>query len=613
MNFSDRTSMNLSIRISCLPAAAFFLTIPLPGKVLASAPAATPASAASPKSPSKKTPQKKEKRPRLVLLITIDQMRADTLERYTPALKKTSGGKSEGLLSLKENGTLFTLGYTAGTPTVTAAGHASLCTGANPAKHGVVGNEVFDSKTQRGVHSTADDTVSDLLTPGLLPDDPLSRVKESSSSARRLKTPTLADALFEWSGGASKTVAISLKDRGSVYCGGKNAAGVYWYDYKSGSMMSSTAFTSALPQWVNTFNAQRRTQFQTSWEPLLPTDQMKELLPSDEKRKAFAVRSALSQWFGQGFPYAFKNEDGKTLVARQRFQYTPAASNGLVDFALEAVGQERLGCASRKANTPCQSPEFPDLLTISFSTPDLVGHAFGPESPELMDIYLNLNRSVERLKNKLHKRLGEQNILFVYSSDHGVQPMPEVIQSRGAVAGRMVSKDIKASLEKVLADKWGEGPWIADLVTGEIHFSKETFVKNKKSSAEALALLKDTLKSFKGVRGLLTREDIMQATSAEIEHYKRGHDPERSGEAVILLEKGWLLDSRNAASHATAFDDDTRIPIVFSGWNVRPGFEIKDTARADDVAPTILELVGAKVTTQMTGRSFAPRLRRTAR
>jgi arylsulfatase A-like enzyme len=553
--------------------------------------------------------KKSSQRPRLVVLMTIDQMRADTLERYTAALQKIAAGKSEGLLALKENGTWFSLGYTAGAPTVTAAGHASLCTGANPAKHGIVGNEIFDPQSQRGVASTADNTASDLLTPGLLPEDPLSRVKEQSSSARRLQTPTLADALREWSGGVSKTIALSLKDRGAVYCGGKNAAGVYWYDYKSGSMVSSTAFTSALPEWVNSFNSQRRSQFPSSWTPVLAVEDMQKLLPNEEKRKAFAVRSALSQWFGSGFPYTFKNESGSTLEVRQRFQYTPAASNSLVDFALEAVRQERLGCASRKAKSPCQAPEFPDLLTISFSTPDLVGHAFGPESPELMDIYLNLNRSIERLRKELHSALGEQNILFVFSSDHGVQPMPEVSQARGATAGRMVSKDIKANLEKVLREKWGEGPWIADLVTAEIHFRQETFTKNKKTTAEALSLLQDYFKSIKGVRGLLTRADIVNAATPEAEHYKRGHNPERSGEAVILLEKGWLLDSRNAATHGTAFDDDTRIPVVFSGWSVRPRFEIKDKARADDVAPTILELVGAKVTPSMTGKSFADRLR----
>jgi arylsulfatase A-like enzyme len=553
------------------------------------------------------------KRPRLVLLVTIDQMRADTLEHYTAALKKTANNKTEGLLALKEQGTWFSLGYTAGAPTVTAPGHASLCTGVNPAKHGIVGNDIFDPQSQRGVASTSDDTVSNVLTPGLLPDDPLSRVKEQSSSPRRLKTPTLADTLHEWSKGKSKTIALSLKDRGAVYCGGKKAAGVYWYDYKSGSMGSSTAFTSSLPKWVNDFNTQRRSQFPTRWAPILSVEEMQNLLPNEEKRKAFLVRSPISQWFGTGFPYEFKNENGNTLVARQRFQYTPEASNSLVDLALEAVKQERLGCSSRKPNTPCHTPEFPDLLTISFSSTDLVGHAFGPDSPELMDIYLNLNRSVERLKNELHKTLGEKSILFVYSSDHGVQPMPEVSQSRGTLAGRMVSKDTKADLEKALREKWGEGPWIADLVTGEIHFRQETFEKNKKSTSEALILLKDYLKKVKGVRGLLTRSEILAAANPEAEHYKRGHDPKRSGEAVILLEKGWQLDSRNAATHATAFDDDTRIPIVFSGWNVRAGFEIKDDARADDVAPTILELVGAKKAPFMTGRSFAERIRDKAR
>jgi predicted AlkP superfamily pyrophosphatase or phosphodiesterase len=532
-------------------------------------------------------------------------MRADTLTRFDSALRKIARGKAVGLLGLRERGSHFSLAYTAGAPSVTAAGHASLCSGFSPSKHGIVGNEIFDPQTGQSIRATEDNSVRTLMTRGLLPGDPLSQVKVESSSAHRMKTNNLADVLYSWSGKTTKSVSMSIKDRGSVFCGGRNPAGVYWYDYKSGSMVSSTAFTDTLPEWVNNFNTKKRPAFNAPWKTLIPLEEMRQALPDERAKKAFVVRTPLSQWFGEGFPYEVKVQENQGIDARQRFQYTPAASEHLVDFALEAVMHERLGCASRQTGTPCRAPEKPDLLTISFSTTDLVGHAFGPESPELMDIYLNLNGAVERLRNELEKNLGAEKVLFVFSSDHGVQSLPEVIIGQGNSAGRLVSKELRVILEKTIQTEWGDGPWIAGLVTSEIHFRKDTFSNKQKSINDAVTLLRKRLKSYDGIRDILSRDDIFAGTTLEIEHYKRGHDPERSGDAVVLLHQGWLMDNRNAANHGTAHDDDTRIPVVFSGWNVRSGATITRTTRADDVVPTILGLIGAPKTEEMTGRSFA--------
>ncbi|NBX18734.1 MAG: hypothetical protein EBR09_15380 [Proteobacteria bacterium] len=577
-------------------------------KISADAPRSSSAKSGAKAGKTKAGQDRSNSNPRLIVLLIVDQMRADTLQRYEPALRQISAGQSVGLLGLRDRGANFTLASTAGAPTVTAAGHASLCTGASPSKHGIVGNEIFDPVEQQVVASTADKSAGTLVTQGLLPDDPLSRIQSEGSSARRMITPNLADALFEWSGGKSKTVSVSIKDRGAAYCGGKNAAGVYWYDYKSGSMVSSTSFTRALPDWVNSFNKNRQPDFSKEWKSLLPPEDMRRLLADEKSKKTFLVRTPLSQWFGNGFPYVPEGKSSKGIAGRQHFQFTPAASNHLADFAVEAVRQERLGCASRKSGTPCTAPEKPDLLTISFSSTDLVGHTFGPESPELMDIYLNLNATVERLKVELEKSLGNAELLYVFSSDHGVQSLPEVLLDQGQSAGRLVSKDMRTSAENILQAAWGEGPWISAIVTNEIHLRRDTLSKKQKSVNDAVALLKIGLKSHEGIRGFLSRDEIVSGQTPETEHYRRGLHTERSGDAVILLNKGWLVDKRNAANHGTAFDEDTRIPIVFSGWNIKNGITVSKAARADDVAPTILGLIGSPRPAAMTGQSFAAEL-----
>lgn len=543
--------------------------------------------------------------PRLIVVLTIDQMRADLLERFEPAIKKTSSNGVEGLLNLRDQGVWFANAWTAGAPTVTAAGHASICTGANPSRHGIVGNEIFDPKKGVRVGASEDEQTKEVKASGHAHSDPLSRVENAGSSRARMKTPNLADVLHEASGGTSRSLSVAIKDRGSVFCAGRKSSGVYWFDYKSGGMISSTAFTQVLPEWVNSFNTKLHANFTLVWNPLLPLDEMKSTLSSENARKAFSVRTPFSQWFGDGFPYEPAKGDSTGLLARQRFQYTPEAVRKSFEFALEGVRRERLGCASRSEQSPCTAPAYPDLLTISISTTDLVGHAFGPDSPELMDIYLNLNRSVQSFTQELEKTLGKNEVLYVVSSDHGVQSMPEVRSLLREGGGRAASKEMKAALEKIIQKSWGEGPWIAEIVTGELHFNKDTLQQKRKTAEAAVELIRADAQSIAGVRGLLSRKEILQGGTGEVDLFKRGHDPERSGAAVLLFAPGWIQDSRNSANHGSAYADDARIPILFSGWNIRKGVVSKTKAYADDIVPTLLEKLKVKKPAYITGTSHA--------
>lgn len=561
-------------------------------------------SASKPKSRGTSSRKKLSAVPRLIVILTIDQMRADTLDRYTPAMKKLSSGRLEGLLAMRDAGVWFSDAWTASAPTVTAAGHASICTGANPSKHGIVGNEIFDPKRRMRIGSTEDDSVKMVKSSEVSFKDPLSRVPAEGSSRKRLKTENFADVIHRVSRGKAKSVSISIKDRGAVYCASAHSAGTYWYDYSSGGMVSSTAFAQALPAWVNAFNAKLPGRFPSVWSPLLSKEEMKASLESEAAQRAFGVRSPISQWFGEGFPYQLSTGDSADVMVRQRFPYTPAAVQFLVDFGLEAIVQERLGCRSRVENKPCLSGSFPDLLTISFSTTDLVGHAFGPESPELMDIYLNLNKSLERLQTALKNIYGERQVLFVVTSDHGVQSLPEVRSLNGEGGGRSVAKELKSAFEKNLTEAWGEGPWIDEIVTGEIHFNQESLLRKKKAPKEAIELLKNHIRSVPGIRGILSREEILKGGKDETELYRRGHDIERSGDAVILFLPGWTQDNRNAANHGTAFEEDARIPILFSGWGVHRGIVRKGRVRADDIVPTLIDVLNLPKPAYITGRSL---------
>lgn len=542
------------------------------------------------------------KTPRLIVLITVDQMRADLLERFASAMRSANSGQDEGLLQLQTKGSVFSQARTASAPSVTAAGHATLCTGATAAKHGVIGNSFYDRESKRNIEATFDPQARPVSTRQLLGSDPLSNSPDEGKSARLRKTASLPDVLHGVSGGAARTLSLSLKDRGSIFCSGAGSAGTYWYEAKTGSMVSSTAFTSSLPAWVDAFNLKTAQRPLQPWRPFFSLVRMQSFLADPALRSALTVRSSFSKRFGNGFPYEMAADKG--IGGRNFFELTPAASDFLVDFALEGVRQERLGCASRSPKKACRRGAFPDLLTVSFSTPDLVGHSFGGESPELMDIYINLNRSVGRLMRELDNRLGRQSVLYVVSSDHGVQTLPEVLRSRGVELGKLDKDSVVGAGEAALRARFGEGQWIDSISTSEVYLRTATLDKYKVSRAEAAAVLSSALSKIDGIRGVLSEADLTNAKTLEASLFARGHDPQRSGDLKILTHAGWLWGNYVAANHGTAFDEDTRIPIIFSGWKIPRGKVINKEVFADDVAPTLLGLLGHAAPTWMTGRSL---------
>jgi hypothetical protein len=541
--------------------------------------------------------------PRLVVFIVVDQMRADLLTRFAPAMRSANSGQDEGLLQLQTKGSVFSQARTASAPSVTAAGHATLCTGTTAARHGVVGNSLYDRESGRNIEATFDPQVRPVLTKKILASDPLSNSPDEGKSARLRKTASLADVLHGLSGGSARTLSVSLKDRGSIFCAGASSVGTYWYDAKSGSMVSSTAFTSALPAWVDNFNVKSAQRTSQPWRPLFSIEQMQSYLADPALRSALAVRSSFSKRFGAGFPYQMSADKG--IAGRNFFELTPAASDFLVDFTLEGVRQERLGCASRSPAKTCRRGRFPDLLTVSFSTPDLVGHSFGGESPELMDIYVNLNRSVARLMRELEARFGKQSVLYAVSSDHGVQTLPEVLLSRGIQLGKLDKDAIMTAAEGALRARFGEGQWIEAISTSEVYLRAATLDRYKATRGDVALVLNDALTKIGGIRGVLSEADFTNAKTPEIGLFARGHDPQRSGDLKILTHAGWLWGNYVAANHGTAFDEDTRIPIIFSGWNIARGKEINREVFADDVAPTLLGVLGHAAPTWMTGRSLA--------
>ena len=569
------------------------------------------------------TPLSKPKSPDLVILVIVDQMRFDTLQRFQKGMELVAPDlKERGLLKFLKRGVSFTEATTAGAPTVTAAGHASICTGAAPYRHGIVANALrLDGKI---LESAKDEKVSSVLSSTLLGSDALSQAPLPSSSPWLLMVPSFSEVFVEKTKG--RAISLSLKDRGSVYCGTPTSLGAFWYDYRTGGMATSTAFMPKLPSWVEKFNSTLPDKKTMVWKPLLEVNNLcsgvaclnfaSDLMSNPIDKLGMKYKSELalkSLRIGSAFPYPLE-KGGSKLEAHRRFEYSPFANDFLADFALAAIQENRLG----KHGTP-------DLVSVSFSTPDLIGHEFGPNSFELFDIYLQLHKTMARFQDSLEKQ--GLNALWVLSADHGVQNLPELTaQSTGGNQGRIGNQVLKDQLNTALNSSFSTKDFphlesekvVADVSTDQIYLNKKIPFSATKWEQIHQKIISQ-LNAHPGIERSFSKSEV-QSVSLEdttgltpiqdqMLALRRGFDEERSGDLFFVVKEGWLGENAAAGNHGSIHPNDRKIPIVFvDDTHSLPQTQVAGTAMADDIAPTILDILGKQVPKHMTGKSLKEHL-----
>src|SRR5262245_37109663 len=377
---------------------------------------------------------------RLVVGIVIDQFRYDYLTRF-----RDQFGEG-GFKRLLDGGANFTNANYIHVPTYTACGHATFMSGATPSMNGIVGNEWFDRESGMRITSVTDGKVK--LLGG--------RDGAPGMSPSRMIGSTIGDELKLASGGQSKVIGVSLKDRSAILPVGKHPNGAYWFDLNTGNLVSSTYYFSDLPEWVKKFNKELRPDrfFGKRWEKLLPEPAYQRSTADDAPYEKFSA--------GNKFPYII---NGGEEVAGPRFytqfQYTPFANDYLVDFAKAAIEGEQMG-----------ADDVTDLLTISFTSNDLIGHSYGPYSQEVQDMTLRTDRTLAELFNYLDKKIGLDHVVIALTADHGVVPVAAHAQQYG-LGGIVEPKSIIDAVENALDKSFGEDNWTittSPLVNGNIYF-----------------------------------------------------------------------------------------------------------------------------------------------
>jgi hypothetical protein len=490
-------------------------------------------------------------RPKLVVVIVIDQFRADYLERYRDQFVEG------GFRLLLDHGAYFTDCNYNYANTRTAPGHATLFTGAYSSGHGIHSNEWWDPQKKRLVTSVEDDGTKLV---GISSSDP-------GASPHNLLSDTIGDELKLATQGKSRVFAISLKDRAAVLPGGFAADGAYWIDPKSGVWVTSTYYRPQLPKWVQTFNDSKRTDkyLTKNW-----TDGEGKLLRST------------------------KPEPGKPLNFYHLVGSTPFANDYEFEFARELITYEKLGMGPAT-----------DLLSVSLSANDILGHQVGPDSPEMAAMALALDKQLAAFFDFLGHELGLANVWVALSADHGTSPAPPAVAKLHIPAANLSPDKLGDEINKILSAKLSPGrpaKYVADFDYPLAWVDANAFERIRMKEEDAERAVGEAMKQV-GLRGYYTRAQLAQGKVPNTEaglKYEHSYSPLGSW-FVLGIPVPFNVGTESGTDHSSGLTYDAHVPLAFYGLPFQPG-TYRTHAEPVDLAATLASLLGINAPTSAMGR-----------
>src|SRR5579859_7756821 len=493
--------------------------------------------------------QQKPRKPKLVLAVVVDQFRYDYLLRF----RADYHGGIDRLLS---GGAVFADARYIHYPTVTAVGHSTFMSGATPSVSGIVSNEWFDRESDAPVTSVSDK--STLLLGGV--------PGTKGSSPHRLLVSTLGDEL-KMSGQQSKVIGISIKDRSSILPAGHMADAAYWFDNDSQHFVTSDYYMKQPPAWVAKVNADQPTHkyLGVDWSAL-------DAKPGD---KPFCTMRA-----------------GTEVRFCGSIENTPFGNELLEGFAEKAIEQEQLG-----------SHEGTDVLAVSFSANDYVGHQLGPDAPEVRDISIRTDQTLKKLMDFIDARLGEGNTLVVFTADHGVAPVPEVNNDRKMPGGRLTAADLTKVISDALSSKFGKGTWFQFDNSGFLYLNYETVAKYNADATEVRRFAAEVARTLPHIARVFNRDDMLRggdAADAVGRAALLGFYGPRSGDLVLLPEPYYMF-SASGTTHALPYTYDTHVPLIFYGAGIHAGVHHQPVA-VNDIAATLAAFLQVETPSGSSGK-----------
>ncbi|RYD92060.1 MAG: alkaline phosphatase family protein, partial [Sphingobacteriales bacterium] len=498
-------------------------------------------------------------RPKLVVGLVVDQMRWDYLYRY---YNRYVNGGFKRLINEGFSVENTMIPYT---PTYTACGHTCIYTGSVPSVHGIIGNNWYDPELGIDMYCTDDksvQTVGSTSVAGMM-------------SPKNMLTTTITDELRLATNFKSKVIGISLKDRGSILPAGHSANAAYWYDGVSGNWITSTYYMKQLPAWVDAYNKQKMPDqyYAKDWNTLYPVASYTQST-GDNKSYEGAYRGETAPVF----PHLYSAAIGKNY---ELIRSTPYGNTMTLDLAKKAIVAESLG---KGANT--------DFLAVSCSSTDYIGHQFGPNSIEAEDTYLRLDKDLEDFFSYLDKTVGKGNYLLFLSADHGAAHVPGFMQENKMPAGLVNTRKLTTELNTLIEKDFKVKKSVLTVMNNQIIYNRSDITESK---ADFDAIKKATINYLihqDGIQDAVDNTRLSESTlPAEIkERIANGYNARRSGDIYFLLKPNWFDGGATGTTHGAWYPYDSHIPLVFMGWNIKPG-KTNKTHYMTDISATLAALL----------------------
>jgi hypothetical protein len=497
-------------------------------------------------------------KPRLIIGIVISQMRYDYIYRYWNKFEEN------GFKKLITRGTFCKNASFNYLLSQEGVGHSTIATGTLPANHGIVSKQWYLNLQDKIVQNIEDDKYNTIG----------GSYEAGKYSPENLLCTTYSDELRLSNNLQSRVFGISLDAAPAILSSGHTANMVYWLDTKSGNFVTSTYYADSLPTWVSDFNNKKfpDTYLEREWNTLLPINEYTESLPDDNKYETGIKGRKI-------FPYNLP----KLINTKNRLKdynilkSTPFGNSLVKDFAISIIVNENLG-----------KDEYTDIITVSFTATENIGNLFGPNSVEVEDAFLRLDKEIAHFLNFIDSNIGKENVLIYLTSDHGVSPIPDYLTDHKIPGGYFNQYGAISLLKSALNNIYGKGDWIKAYNSQQIYLNRLLIEDAKIPLSEFQNYTARFILQFSGVANTITSTTLQTTnfTSGIFKKIQNGFNQKRSGDVIINLKAGWIEKGDGLSNYNSSYAYDSRIPLIWYGWKIGRGTVVRPVDIID-IAPTI--------------------------
>ena len=503
-------------------------------------------------------------KPKLVIGIVVEELNYNQLEKFHDKLCEN------GIKKLINEGTYFKNASYEYLLTQSAPGHATIATGAEPSFHGITSDNWYTPLKNELINCTKDVSVNSVG----------GSFESGLHSPVNLLVSTFSDELAIATNKKAKVFGVGLKESSAIFSAGHTANAAYWFDNTTGTWMSSSYYISALPDWVNDFNAMKfsDTYLNSTWNLLRPAKDYADCLPDSN---SFEIGFNNINYF----PYDLKKlRSGNTFSSKNDYSLlreTPFGNSLTTNFAIRLIQKERLG----KDNVT-------DYLSICYSATDYIGHRFGPSSVEMGDAILRLDDDIKNLLTFINDSIGKKNVLIYFTAAHGISEIPAVLEKNRIPSGYFQQNQALQLLRSYLNAIYGEGEWVKGYSERQIFLNRTLIEDARLSLDDVQKKVARFLVQFTGVEAAYPYSafEANDFGNGNLKRIINNFSPQRSGDVIVILNPGWVEKVNDfVTNYNSPYEYDSHVPLIWYGWTVNRA-TVTRQVNITDIAATLSTL-----------------------